>query len=124
MKIAICVFCLACLCGCDNSFRQIDFPVVPKQLEDCSFFYFLEDAFEAGRNSVLGGLSCTSYSTIVSNLDREAREAKIRLAGVLCLLRDSEVISHSKMLQLADMTNIEIAKAIDALKDNGEEESE
>ncbi len=86
--------------------------------------HFLEDAFEAGRNSVLGGLSCTSYSTIVSNLDREAREAKIRLAGVLCLLRDSEVISHSKMLQLADMTNIEIAKAIDALKDNGEEESE
>ena len=89
---------------------------------DC--VYSLEDAFEAGRNSVLGSLSHTSYSIIVANLDREARESKIRLAGVLCLLRDSEVICHSKMLQLADMTNSEIAKAIDALKDNGEEESE
>lgn len=84
----------------------------------------LEDAFEAGRKSVLGIHAESNFGAIFAKLDADAREAKIRLAGVLYLLRDSEVISHSKMLQLADMTNSEIAKAIDALKDNGEEESE
>ena len=70
---------------------------------------------------MIGKHKDTNVGAIFSIMEKEALEAKIRLAGVLCLLRDSEVISHSKMLQLADMTNSEIAKAIDALKDNGEE---
>ena len=84
----------------------------------------LEDAFDAGRRSVIGKHKDTNVGAIFASMEKEAREAKIRLAGVLSMLRADGIISHSKMMQLSDMTNSEIAKAIDALKDNGEEESE
>ena len=75
----------------------------------------LEDAFEAGRNSVLGLHAESNFGAIFAKLDADAREAKIRLAGVLCYLRDTAVISNSKMLQLSDMTLHELNRMIDAL---------
>lgn len=75
----------------------------------------LDDAFEAGRRSVLGHREHTSVGIIFSRLDREVIDHKIRLAGALALLRDQGVISSAKMLQLSGMTNSEIGKALSAL---------
>jgi hypothetical protein len=76
----------------------------------------LEDAFWAGRRYLLGQDRHESCGMIYAKLDEEAREAKIRLAGVLHYLHEQEIISRSKMLQLSGMTVAELNRAIDELE--------
>lgn len=76
----------------------------------------LEDVFEAGRKSVIGNCKDESYSIILSSMDREVTDLKIRLAGVLSMLHADGIISYSKMMQLSDMTAHEIAMALKKLK--------
>lgn len=78
--------------------------------------HYLEDAFEAGRRSLIGNCKDESYGIIFSRMDREVTGLKIRLAGVLSLLRVEGIITYSKMLQLSDMTTHEIAMALKKLK--------
>ena len=58
--------------------------------------------FEAGRQSLLGKYTTDdNVGMIFANMDREKREAEIRLYGVLWYLWENEVISQGKALELA-----------------------
>lgn len=58
--------------------------------------------FEAGRHSLLGKYATDdNVGLIFAKLDREKREAEIRLYGVLWYLWENEVISQGKALELA-----------------------
>lgn len=78
----------------------------------------LENAFDAGRQSILGLHSEGNIGIIFAKLSSEAREAKIRLAGVLWYLHEQEIISRSKVLELSDMTTDELESNLnDLMKD-------
>ncbi len=78
----------------------------------------LESAFDAGRKSILGLHSEGNIGIIFAKLSSEAREAKIRLAGVLWYLHEQGVISRSKVLELSDMTMGELEINLNELMKN------
>lgn len=58
--------------------------------------------FEAGRQSLLGKYATDdNVGMIFANLDRQKREAEIRLYGVLWYLWENEIISQGKAMELA-----------------------
>lgn len=75
----------------------------------------LENAFDAGRQSILGLHNEGNIGIILAKLSSEVRESKIRLAGVLWYLHEQEIISRSKVLELSDMTIDELERHLSEL---------
>jgi len=66
MKVLLTMLMMCFLVGCENSYEKIDFPVKPKELNDCSF-YNLEN--KSG-NSV-SVVRCPNSSTTSTYQDSE-----------------------------------------------------